>query len=70
MHFGCGAWVLSAIRVLRARNVVVLLLVGQLATGLLFAYGAFPAWAQPIHLLLGLGVFLTSWGLFWRTTSR
>ena len=56
--------------VLRARNVVVLLLVGQLATGLLFAYGAFPAWAQPIHLLLGLGVFLTSWGLFWRTTSR
>ena len=56
--------------VLRARNVVVLLLVGQLVTGLLFAYGAFPAWAQPIHLLLGLGVFLTSWGLYWRTTSR
>ena len=56
--------------VLRARNMVVLLLVGQLATGLMFAYGAFPAWAQPIHLLLGLGVFLTSWGLFWRTTSR
>ena len=38
--------------VLRARNVVVLLLVSQLVTGLLFAYGAFPAWAQPIHLLL------------------
>ena len=56
--------------VLRARNVVVLLLLGQLATGLLFAYGAFPAWAQPIHLLLGLGVFLTSWSLYWRTTSR
>ena len=56
--------------VLRARNLVILLLLGQLATGLLFAYGAFPAWAQPIHLLLGLGVFLTSWGLYWRTTSR
>ena len=56
--------------VLRARNLVLLLLVAQLATGLLFAYGAFPAWAQPLHLLLGLGVFLSSWGLFWRTTSR
>jgi cytochrome c oxidase assembly protein subunit 15 len=56
--------------VLRARNVVALLLLAQLVTGILFAYGAFPAWAQPLHLLLGLGVFLTSWGLFWRTTSR
>ena len=56
--------------VLRARNLVALLLLAQLVTGLLFAYGAFPAWAQPLHLLLGLGVFLTSWGLFWRTTSR
>ena len=56
--------------VLRARNVVALLLLAQLVTGLLFAYGAFPAWAQPLHLLLGLGVFLTSWGLFWRTTSQ
>jgi heme a synthase len=55
--------------VLRARNVVLALLAAQLATGVLFAYGAFPAWAQPLHLLLGLGVFLTSWGLFWRTTS-
>ena len=56
--------------VLRARNVVALLLLAQLVTGILFAYGAFPAWAQPLHLLLGLGVFLTSWGLFWLTTSR
>lgn len=56
--------------VLRARNVVALLLLAQLVTGLLFAYGAFPAWAQPLHLLLGLGTFLTSWGLFWRTTSQ
>jgi len=56
--------------VLRARNLVALLLLAQLVTGILFAYGAFPAWAQPLHLLLGLGVFLTSWGLFWRTTSR
>ena len=56
--------------VLRARNIVVILLICQFATGLLFAYGAFPAWAQPIHLILGLGVFLTSWGLYWRTTSR
>jgi cytochrome c oxidase assembly protein subunit 15 len=56
--------------VLRARNLVALLLLAQLVTGILFAYVAFPAWAQPLHLLLGLGVFLTSWGLFWRTTSR
>jgi cytochrome c oxidase assembly protein subunit 15 len=56
--------------VLRARNLVAALLVAQLITGLLFAYGAFPAWAQPIHLLMGLGVFLASWGLFWRTTTR
>ena len=56
--------------VLRARNLVVLLLLAQLATGLLFAFGAFPSWAQPLHLLLGLGVFLTSWGLYWRTTSH
>ena len=56
--------------VLRARNVVALLLLAQLVTGVLFAYGAFPAWAQPLHLLMGLGVFLTSWGLFWRTSSR
>jgi cytochrome c oxidase assembly protein subunit 15 len=56
--------------VLWARNVVALLLLAQLVTGILFAYGAFPAWAQPLHLLLGLGVFLSSWGLFWRTTSR
>jgi len=56
--------------VLRARNLVALLLLAQLVTGILFAYGAFPAWAQPLHLLLGLGVFLTSWGLFWRTTSQ
>ena len=56
--------------VLRARNVVALLLLAQLVTGILFAYGAFPAWVQPLHLLLGLGVFLTTWGLFWRTTSR
>ena len=56
--------------VLRARNGVVLLLIGQLVTGVLFAFGAFPAWAQPIHLILGLGVFLIAWGLYWRTTSR
>jgi len=56
--------------VLQARNLVALLLLAQLVTGILFAYGAFPAWAQPLHLLLGLAVFLTSWGLFWRTTSQ
>jgi cytochrome c oxidase assembly protein subunit 15 len=55
--------------VLRARNATLLLLVAQLGTGLLFAYGAFPAWAQPIHLVMGVGLFLTTWGLFWRTTS-
>jgi cytochrome c oxidase assembly protein subunit 15 len=55
--------------VLRARNATLLLLVAQLCTGLLFAYGAFPAWAQPIHLVMGVGLFLTTWGLFWRTTS-
>ena len=56
--------------VLRARNLVVLLLLAQLTTGLLFAYGTFPAWAQPLHLLMGLSLFLVSWGLFWRTTTR
>jgi len=35
----------------------------------LFVYGAFPSWAQPIHLVMGVGLFLTTWGLFWRTTS-
>ena len=51
------------------RNATLLLLVAQLGTGLLFAYGAFPAWAQPVHLVMGVGLFLTTWGLFWRTTS-
>jgi cytochrome c oxidase assembly protein subunit 15 len=59
----------GTLHVLRARNATLLLLVAQLCTGLLFAYGAFPAWAQPIHLVMGVGLFLTTWGLFWRTTS-
>ena len=70
MPFGCGAWGLWPTARPSGPKLVAALLVAQLITGLLFAYGAFPAWAQPIHLLMGLGVFLASWGLFWRTTTR
>lgn len=55
--------------VLRARNATLALLAAQMTTGLLFAYGAFPAWAQPVHLVMGVGLFLTTWGLFWRTRT-
>jgi len=56
--------------VIVARNTIVFLLLGQLATGLLFVYGNFPAWAQPLHVVMALAMFTTSWGLWWRTTSQ
>jgi len=79
-----GIWVLMAAHVfwmwrmgpfgprhvIVARNILVFLLLGQLVTGLLFVYGEFPAWAQPLHLVIALAMFTTSWGLWWRTTAQ
>jgi len=35
---------------------VIALLAGQFLTGVLFAYAGMPAWSQPLHLVLGVGL--------------
>jgi cytochrome c oxidase assembly protein subunit 15 len=50
----------------RGANAMSILLCAQIITGLLFTWFAFPAWSQPVHLVLAMGLVLLGLSL-WRS---